>query len=107
MALKKPTMTMKVFLHTRRPENREGINQYAEFARIPVVGEYISLPSSDEYWYKVLLVLHIPLTDETKESPPDHNVEVYAIGADHLKVQEESGYFPKSQGFSFTSVEMS
>ena len=106
MALKKPTMNMKVFLHTRRPENPEGVNQYAEFARIPVVGEYISLPSSDEYWYKVVLVLHIPLTDETKEFPPDHNVEVYAIGADHLKAQEESGYFSEPKGFFFTSVKM-
>jgi hypothetical protein len=89
-------MTIKVFLHTRRSKNTEGVKQYAEFARIPVVGEYISLPSSDEYWYKVVLVLHIPLTDERKEFPADHNVEVYAIGADHLKAQKESGYFPKT-----------
>ncbi|MEG4442115.1 hypothetical protein QUB47_07760 [Microcoleus sp. AT9_B5] len=88
-------MTMKVFLHTRRPENAEGDNQDAEFARIPVVGEYISLPSSDEYWYKVVLVVHIPLTDKGKEFPSKYDAEVYAVGADHLKAQKASGYFSK------------
>jgi|GEM_PF-1633650 len=99
-------MAMKVLLHTRKSKNTEEVNQYAEFVRIPVVGEYIFLPSSDEYWYKVVLVLHIPLTDERKESPPDHNVDVYAIGADRLKAQKESGYFPNPP-MPFTTVDMS
>jgi hypothetical protein len=97
-------MTMKVFLHTRRPENPEGVNEYAEFARIPVVGEYISIPSSDEYWYKVVLVVHIPLTDEERQFSSKYDAEVYAIGADHLKAQKESGYFPKPP-MAFGTVE--
>jgi hypothetical protein len=106
MALKKPTMTMKVFLHTKKSKNTEEVNQYAEFERIPVVGEYISLPSNDEYWYKVVLVRHIPLTHERKESPPNHNVEIYAMGENPFQAQKEAKYFPKPQGPMITSVEM-
>jgi len=85
-------MTMKVFLHTRRPENLEGVNEPAEFARIPVIGEYISIPSSDEYWYKVVLVVHVPLTDERKQFPSKYDAEVYAIGIDHNEAHKTSGY---------------
>jgi len=87
---------MKVHLHTRRPENQKGVTQEAEFERIPVIGEYVSIFSSDEYCYKVVLVLHKPLADKGRVFPPDYVADVYAIGVGNpFDVQKASGYFPK------------
>jgi len=88
-------MTMKVYLHTRRPEQKEGDNQIAVFARIPVVGEYLTIPSPDEYWYKVVLVVHIPVMvvkGEQAESSSEWDAEVYAIGIDYHEAHKASGY---------------
>jgi len=75
---------MKVFLHTRDPEEPEGINNFYEFARIPAVGEYVAI-SSDSPWFKVVLVVHTPF-------PCDCEAEVYAVKEDHNEVMEASGY---------------
>jgi len=78
-------MTIKVFLHTRDPKESEGNNEFIEFERIPVVGEYVSLQSADTLWYKVVLVVHTPF-------PCDCDAEVYAVGLDHLEAVKASGY---------------
>jgi len=88
-------MTIKVFLHTRRPQNKEIVNETAEFASIPAVGEYISIPSSDEYYYKVLLVVHYPVTDEERQPPAEYDAEVYALGIKSSEAHKESKFFPK------------
>ena len=86
---------MKVFLHTRRPKNKDIVNETAEFARIPAVGEYISIPSSDEYYYKVVLVVHYPVTDEERQPPAEYDAEVYALGTKPSEAHKASGFFPK------------
>lgn len=51
----------KVFLNIRSTGKRDWNNEFREFARVPVVGEYFALDSSSE-WYDAQLVLHtIPL----------------------------------------------
>jgi hypothetical protein len=62
---------MRVFLHTRDPEEKEGVNDFREFARIPVVGDYVALPD-DRRYFKVVLVVHTPF-------PCDCEAEVYAV----------------------------
>ena len=66
---------MKVFLHSRNPKRRDWINEKREFARIPVVGEYVAT-SSDSAWSKVELVVHTPF-------PCEFDAEVYAVAANH------------------------
>jgi hypothetical protein len=87
-------MTIKVHLHTRKPKNKEIVHTPAEFTRIPVVGEYISLPSSDEYYYKVLVVVHIPLIGKKRRCPTEYDAEVYALGFKVKEVYKASGFFP-------------
>jgi hypothetical protein len=62
---------MRVFLHTRDPEENEGVNDFRGFARIPVVGDYVALPDDPRY-FKVVLVVHTPF-------PCDCEAEVYAV----------------------------
>jgi hypothetical protein len=69
---------MKVFLHTRSPQQRDWLNEPREFARIPVLGEYVAI-SGDSPWFKVELVVHTPF-------PCEFDAEVYAVAADHLAV---------------------
>lgn len=75
-------MTMKVFLHTRSPKQRDWLNEKGEFARIPAVGEYVAI-SSDSPWFKVELVVHTPF-------PCEFDAEVQAVAADHLDVLKET-----------------
>ena len=78
---------MRVFLHTRDPEEKEGVNDFREFARIPVVGDYVALATDDPRYFKVVLVVHTPF-------PCDCEAEVYAIKdkQSHVDVIVASGY---------------
>jgi|HigsolmetaAR206D_1030411.scaffolds.fasta_scaffold35265_2 hypothetical protein len=69
---------MKVFLHTRSPQQRDWVNEGRDFARIPSVGEYVAT-SGDGPWFQVELVVHTPF-------PCDFHAEVYAVAVDHLDV---------------------
>lgn len=69
---------MKVFLHTRSPQQRDWLNEARQFARIPAVGEYIAV-SSDSPWFQVELVVHTSFEC-------DFDAEVYAVAHDHLDV---------------------
>jgi len=75
---------MKVFLHTRDPKESECVNQFLEFARIPVIGEHVAI-SSDSPWFKVVVVVHTPF-------PCDCEAEVYAVKVEHLEVIKASGF---------------
>jgi hypothetical protein len=69
---------MKVFLHTRSRKQRDWLNEKYEFARIPMVGEYVATSSRSE-WFQVELVVHTPF-------PCEFDAEVYAVEADHREV---------------------
>ncbi len=73
---------MKVFFHTRTPQQRDWLNEERDFARIPTVGEYVAT-SSGSSWFRVELVVHTPF-------PCDFDAEVYAVAADHLAVLKET-----------------
>ena len=76
-------MTMKVFLHTRTPQQRDWLNEERKFGRIPVVGEFVATSSSGSSWFKVELVVHTPFVCE-------FDAEVYAVEVDHLVVLNEA-----------------
>jgi hypothetical protein len=69
----------KVFLHTYGRKDSEGTHQEAEFERLPVVGEIISLDATSP-WYEVRLVVHTPFHDA------DSDAEVYALEGDHTAI---------------------
>ncbi len=73
---------MRVFLHTRTEGMADWTNEYRDFARIPAVGEYLTLSSTSE-WYEVQLVVHIPFDAEC-------DAEVYAVQVDHMAVMSNS-----------------
>jgi len=69
-----------VFLHvTATPECPRWKNSPQEFLRLPVVGEYIALSSTDNKLYKVVFVVHNAFECE-------YVAEVYAVRVDQ---QEE------------------
>lgn len=72
----------RVFLHTRNSGERDWNNEFREFARIPILGEYVSIESSDKNWFRVELVVHTPF-------PCDCDAEVYAVATNHSKVLED------------------
>ena len=74
--------SMKVFLHTRSPQKRDWTNEMRDFARVPIIGEYLATSSSGP-WYLVELVVHCPFDCE-----PD--AEVYAVEVDHSEVQKSA-----------------
>lgn len=82
-----------VFLHTR--PNSTGFdwtNDFREFARIPVVGEYLATDVTSR-WYEVRLVVHTPFK-------ADCEAEVYADEVpDYLAVME-AALAPKSGGLN-------
>lgn len=73
---------MKVFLHTRSPQERDWKNESRDFARIPVVGEFTATSSSSP-WYQVELVVHCPFEGE-------FDAEVYAVEVDRHVVQRQA-----------------
>jgi hypothetical protein len=73
---------MKVFLHTRTPHERDWKNESRDFARIPVVGEFV-VTSSCSPWYQVELVVHCPFECE-------FDAEVYAVEVDHHLVKRQA-----------------
>lgn len=70
---------MNVFLHTRASQERDWLNDSRDFARIPVVGEFVATSSSSP-WYQVELVVHCPFECE-------FDAEVYAVEVDRHTVQ--------------------
>lgn len=65
----------RVFLHTRSPGKYNWTNEFRDFARVPVFGEYIATSSSSE-WYRVQVVVHTPF-------PCDCDAEVFAVEVPH------------------------
>jgi hypothetical protein len=70
----------KVFLHMHDKGQVNWVNNYNEFDRIPVEGEYFALSSVSE-WYEVELIVHTPFEEEL-------HAEVYAVKVDHEKVKQ-------------------
>ncbi|MEG4185187.1 hypothetical protein QUA32_25895 [Microcoleus sp. Pol14D6] len=74
-------MSMKVFFHTRSPQERGwSNNEKREFARIPIVWEYVTTAINSP-WFCVQLVVHTPFDCE-------FDAEVYAVAVDHNEVLE-------------------
>ena len=73
---------MKVFLHTRSQGKYDWENEFRDFARIPVVGEYLALYVTSP-WYQVQLVVHTPFKC-------DCEAEVYAVEVDHSEVKKQA-----------------
>ncbi len=73
---------MRVFLHTRTHGQSDWTNENRDFARIPFIGEHLTLSSTSE-WYQVQLVVHLPFDG-------DLDAEVYAVQVDHMAVMNEA-----------------
>ena len=73
---------MIVFLHTRTRGLFDWANEIRDFARIPVVGEYLALDVSSP-WYQVQLVVHTSFEC-------DCDAEVYAVEVDHNEVKRQA-----------------
>jgi len=74
-------MSMKVFFHTRSPQERGwSNNEKRELARIPILGEYVAT-AIDSPWFCVQRVVHTHFDCE-------FDAEVYAVAADHNEVLE-------------------
>ena len=73
---------MKVFLHTRHHGEFDWLNEFRDFARIPIAGEYLARDVSSP-WYQVQLVVHTPFEC-------DCDAEVYAIEVDHLEIKNQA-----------------
>lgn len=74
-------MSMKVFFHTRRPQERGwSNNEKRDLARIPIVGEYVATAIYSP-WFCVQLVVHTHFDGE-------FDAEVYAVAADLNEVLE-------------------
>ena len=77
-------MAVKVSVHIREQNARMWSGHHPlEMTRVPSVGEYVALSSSDADWYKVTLVVHCPYEG-------DYEAEVFAKPADHHEVMESS-----------------
>jgi hypothetical protein len=76
MRLKEFVVTMKIFLHTRSPHQRDWLNEKHEFACIPAVGEYVAI-SSDSPWFKIEVVIYTLF-------PCEFDDEVYAVACRSL-----------------------
>jgi hypothetical protein len=74
---------MKVFLHTRSKGMFDWRNELRDFARIPVLGEYLAWDDSSP-WYQVQLVVHTPFEQA------DCDAEVYAVEVDHNEVKRQA-----------------
>lgn len=75
---------MWIFLHTKKPGEREEWNNEfnSSFSRVPMVGEYLAL-STDSPWYQVRLVVHTPFHC-------DCEAEVYAIEINHMEAMNQA-----------------
>jgi hypothetical protein len=66
----------RISLHTRNLGETTTMNQEREFARVPAVGEHLSV-SANPPWYRVTGVMHYPSEDGGIDG------EVFAIEVDH------------------------
>ncbi|AUO08172.1 hypothetical protein NS115_01690 [Paenibacillus jamilae] len=69
----------KVFVHTHDMGKANWENQYFDFGRIPVEGDFFAL-SSDSPWYQVELIVHTPFKE-------DLAAEIYGVKVEHEKVK--------------------
>lgn len=76
---------MRIYVHTRHPEKSECDNEFFEFARIPVVGEYLKT-STHSSWFQAVIVLHTPFLDRK------YDAEIYAVRVDPTEITEASGF---------------
>ena len=74
---------MRAFLHTRPKGTSDWTNDGQDFARLPIVGEYVCRDDTGT-WYRVQLVVHRPQAD--------YDAEVFAVEVDHI--DEMSAAFP-------------
>lgn len=81
---------MKVFLHTRSHGRFDWRNEARDFARIPIVGEYLTRYVTSP-WYKVQIVVHTPFECE-------FDAEVYAIKVDHNEIMTQSFHDANGEG---------
>ncbi len=79
----------RVFLHVRSASDYRGQNMPRDFARIPIVGEYVAT-AIDSPWYRVLLVVHAPF-------PSEYEAEVYAVEVDSQAVLRDE-WLPAQAG---------
>ncbi|QTB25217.1 hypothetical protein [Lysinibacillus sphaericus] len=64
-----------VFVHLHDKNDFNYVNEYYQFKRVPVEGEYL-VTNVDGDWYKVELVVHTPTSKEMI-------AELYAVKVDH------------------------
>jgi hypothetical protein len=70
----------KVFFHTRDEGHVDWENQsipLSALARLPGVGEYISLGNDTPNWHRVVLVVHVTF-------PAEYVAEVFCVRVNHL-----------------------
>ncbi|EST12191.1 hypothetical protein [Sporolactobacillus laevolacticus] len=70
-----------VLFHLHSKEKHDWANQYYQFERIPVEGEYVCL-SSEGDWYRVELVVHTPFSNQMCS-------EIYAVQIDRNEIMKE------------------
>lgn len=74
---------MRVWLHTRSNGKFDWRNEFRDFARIPVIGEYVAWDSSSP-WFEVQLVVHAPFKGSNCKA------EVFAVEVDHNVVKHQA-----------------
>ncbi|HEY9299136.1 MAG TPA: hypothetical protein VIQ31_22815 [Phormidium sp.] len=90
-------MSIKISLNTHDSEKKVIIEEKYKFERVPVIGEYISLPAKEEEKeiriFKVVLVLHIPLPlISDKTSTREYDAKVYALKVNWEEAQTRNFY---------------
>jgi hypothetical protein len=74
---------VKIFFHTRTSGKKDWDNRELEFSRVPSVGEYVCLETTDENYHQVELVVHTPF-----HCPYD--AEVFAVAENHMEAMKSS-----------------
>lgn len=71
----------KVFVHLRSDGESDFSNQYHNFERLPIEGEYLTI-SEDSEWYLVEIIVHTPFSEQLC-------AEISAVQGDHSKVMNK------------------
>jgi hypothetical protein len=90
-------MSVKVRLNVHNPKINFTDSIECEFARIPTVGEHITIPTLEEsymgYAFKVVFVMQIPLTCDVPHREYEYSAEIYALGVGVKEAIEASGFY--------------